>query len=311
MRAVVLGGTGAVGWAVATRLRAQGWRVDVTARGTGAVPATLLASGVGFHAVPRADVAAIGRLVGDGADLLVDAVAFTAADVRGLLPVMRSVTSCVLVSSRAVYVDAQGRHVNGAERPTFDEPVREDNPTLDPADDGTDPFTRDGYARCKVAAEQVARDSGLPVTILRPAKIHGAWARNARTRPFVERMLRGDPVLPVHGSPGPCDHLSAAANIAALVEQVARAPGARTLNAADPGPPPDVDVLLGSVARTLGWHGLLDLGSDQPDALTHPWDRAGGFELDTQASVRLGYTPVGDSVELVGAEVGWVRSTVA
>ncbi|GIG22105.1 hypothetical protein Cch01nite_28290 [Cellulomonas chitinilytica] len=304
---MILGGTGAVGFATAMRLRARGWRVDVTARGSGPVPAPMLAAGVAFHELSRSDTTGIERLVGAGADLLVDAVAFTGSDVRRLLPVLRSVSSTVLISSRAVYVDDRGRHVNGAERPDFAAPVREDNPTLDPAGDRADPFTREGYAPCKVAAEHVARDSGLPVTVVRPAKIHGAWARNPRTRPFVERMLRGDPVLRLRGADGPCDHLSAAANLAALVERCADVPGARVLNGADPGTP-TVRTLLGSVGAELAWQGDLQVGSGHEDALANPWDAVGGFALDTTASTRLGYAPVGTSVELVREEVRWLRS---
>ena len=51
-------------------------------------------------------------LGGTDTDLLVDLLAYRAADVRALLPVLADVGSPVLVSSRAVYVDPAGRHVN-------------------------------------------------------------------------------------------------------------------------------------------------------------------------------------------------------
>src|SRR6478609_3647722 len=195
MRAVLLGGTGAIGGMTALRLAKAGWTVDVTGRSSARMPAELVQAGVRFHQIERSDVNGVQELVGHGADLLVDLVAYSAADVRAVLPLMASVSCPVLVSSRAVYTDAAGRHVNGDEPPEFDAPIREDTRTLPAAGDDVNPFSRDGYAPCKVAAELVALDSGLPVTVIRPSKVHGPWARNARTKGIVGRMLRGEPTI--------------------------------------------------------------------------------------------------------------------
>jgi len=197
----------------ALRLAQAGWSVDVTGRSSSRMPAELVEAGVRFHQIERSDIGRVERLVGAGADLLVDLVAYTAADVRAVLPLMASVSCPVLVSSRAVYTDAAGRHVKGDEAPEFDAPIREDNRTLPPAGDDVNPFTRHGYAPCKVAAELAALDSGLPVTVIRPSKVHGPWARNARTKGIVERMLRGEPTIEL-ADPNTIDHLSAAANTA-------------------------------------------------------------------------------------------------
>ncbi len=85
MRAVILGGTGAIGGAVAARLAAAGWSVDVTGRDPGSMPPELVAAGVRFHQVQRSETSTIGRLEGDGADLLVDLLAYRGADVRALI----------------------------------------------------------------------------------------------------------------------------------------------------------------------------------------------------------------------------------
>lgn len=146
MRAVILGGTGAIGGATAARLAAAGWQVAVTGRDPGAMPAALTRAGVSFHAIDRADTAAIAELVAPGTDVLVDLLAYSAAPVRTLLPVLADVGAPVLVSSRAVYADPAGRHVNAEEPPCFPGPVREDTPTVPPASDAVDPFTREGYA---------------------------------------------------------------------------------------------------------------------------------------------------------------------
>lgn len=309
MRAVVLGGTGAIGGAVAARLAAAGWSVDVTGRDPRSMPGELVATGVRFHQIQRSETAQVARLVGAGADLLVDLLAYRGSDVRALLPVMGSVTNTVLISSRAVYVDAAGRHLNGEEPPCFRGPITEDAPTLPPADEGVDPFSREGYAPSKVAAERVALDSGLPVTVIRPSKVHGRWARNPRTRPFVERMLRGDRTITLAERGASVDHLTAAANTAALIETVASRPGQRVLNSADPDAP-TAEQIVQAIGERLGWGGTLQLldtdASGGPTEGDHPWRSAHPVVLDTSASERLGYSPVGGALDLLGQEVDWV-----
>ena len=89
IRAVILVGTGSLGGATAERPAAAAWAVDVTGRDPKSMPPALSS-------------------VGDGVDL----PAYRAADVRALLPVMTSVRSSVLISSRAVCVDPVGNHIN-------------------------------------------------------------------------------------------------------------------------------------------------------------------------------------------------------
>ncbi|KRA25208.1 nucleoside-diphosphate sugar epimerase [Microbacterium sp. Root61] len=305
MRAVILGGTGAIGGATAMRLRSAGWDVDVTGRDVASVPAELIAAGVRFHTIERADVLGIGGLAGTGVDLLVDAVSYCGSDVRRLLPVMADAASCVVISSRAVYVDDEGRHINGEEPPRFAVPLPETNPTVAPATD-VDPFSREGYAPGKVAVERAALDSGLPVTVIRPSKVHGRWARNARTRPFVERMLAGDRVIPLPHAEA-VDHLTAAVNTAALIEVVAHSPGRRILNSADPDAPPAGDIVR-SIASRLGWNGTLEVVHAE-DGM-NPWSAANPIVLDMTAAAQLGYVPQGSALELLSDEVDWVAAVL-
>lgn len=308
MRAVILGGTGAVGGATADVLARHGWTVDVTGRDASAMPRELSDAGVLFHALPRDDVPRIRQLVGDDTDLLVDLVAYSAPEVRTLLPVMASAGNTVVISTRAVYVDADGRHINGDEAPRFPVPLHEDNPTLAPASDDVDPHTREGYAPSKVAVELAALDSGLPVTLIRPSKVHGRWARNARTRGFVERMVRGDERIELADLGRSVDHLTAAANTAALIRTVATLPGRRILNSADPDTP-TAEQIVRAIGAHVAWDGTIDL-IDAPgdhERGHHPWRSANPIVLDTTASTALGYEPVGGSLELLMDEVDWVR----
>lgn len=304
-RAVILGGTGAIGGATALRLAGAGWRVHVTGRDPTAVPEELARAGVTFHPVDRADSEGLDHLIGDGTSLVVDLVAYRARDVQQLLPAMRRVACCVVISSRAVYLDPVGRHLNGDLPPRFPVPISEDNATVAPAGPDVDPFTRHGYAPSKVAVERAALDSGLPVTILRPSKVHGRWARNARTHGHVDLMSRDVPVIELaHGSA--VDHLTAAENTAALIQTVADAPAARVLNSADPDTPSAARV-VGRIAELVGWTGRLELlEGEHGERGRHPWQSAHPIVLDTAAGSALGYRPVGTGLDLLALEVGWL-----
>lgn len=307
-RAVVLGGTGLVGRAVARRLLRAGWQVDLTGRDPTHLPDDVAAAGGRFVAAEREDTGRLRGVFGEGADLLVDCICYTAAAAEDLLPLARNAASTVMISSKAVYVDDLGNHSNSPALPNFPHPLRETQPTLAPRRDI--PYaSAEGYGPNKVAAEQVLLDSGLPVTILRPSKIHGEGAANPREWVFVKRVLDQRPVVMLAHRGAGGDHTTAAANIAALVETVATRPGCRILNSADP------DALDGlaiarTVARYLGHHWyevLLDDDAD-PRLGGHPWDRRPPVVLDTTAAVALGYEPAGDYASTAAEEIDWLVS---
>src|SRR6185437_14990089 len=135
-RAVILGGTGVLGRAVARRLLAAGWSVELSGRNPSHLPEDLATAGACFRAADRHDPVALANMLHGGADLLVDLLCFTAADARQLLPLLPVVGSTVMLSSKAVYVDADGRHSNSDTAPRFPLPIREDNPTMPPGDMG-------------------------------------------------------------------------------------------------------------------------------------------------------------------------------
>ena len=301
-RALIVGGTGLVGRATARRLLASGWRVDVTGRDAARLPDDVAAAGGRFLAAERRDGDQLRAALGGGADLLVDCIAYTAADARLLLPRLDRVGSTVMISSKAVYVDDAGRHSNSDESPAFDGPVTEAQPTLAPGDG--DYRTRDGYGANKVAAERVLLDSGHPVTVLRPSKIHGEGAAPPREWIFVKRVLDRRPaVFLAHRGEG-TDHPTAAVNIAALIETVAAQPGARILNSADPDAPNGLEIAR-TVARQLD-HDWEEILVDGAGLGRHPWDKLPSFVLDMTAALELGYVPVGDYAATVAAEIDWL-----
>jgi nucleoside-diphosphate-sugar epimerase len=304
-RALIVGGTGPIGRAAARRLLASGWQVDLTGRNPAHLPADIAAAGGRFVAADRDDADQLVAALGDGADLLVDCICYTADDATRLLPLVSDAASTVMISSKAVYVDAAGHHANSATAPRFDGPIPETQPTVAPGD--ADYTTREGYGANKVAAEGVLLDSGRPVTVLRPSKIHGAGAARPREWVFVKRVLDLRPaVFLAHRGAG-VDHPTAAANIAALIEVVAARPARRILNCADPDAPSALEISR-TIAGQLDhvWDEvLLDDGADEMLG-RHPWDAPHPIVLDTSAAIELGYVPAGDYATTVADEVEWL-----
>ncbi len=309
-RALILGGTGMIGRAAAARLLTAGWQVDVVGRDARNLPTELAVAGARFVPADRADDKALAAAAGDGADLIVDCVCYTAADADRLLPIARHADCTVMISSKAVYVDAAGNHVNSDTAPRFDGPVTEDQPTMAPAD--VDYQSRAGYGASKVAAEQVLLDSGVPVTVLRPSKVHGPGAPRPREWVFVKRVLDRRPAVFLASRGAGVDHTTAAANVAALIETVAAQPGRRVLNSADPDASSALEIAR-IIAAQLG-HGweevLLDADSD-PGLGLHPWDAEYPIVLDMTAAESLGYLPAGDYAHTVAAEVDWLVAAAA
>jgi nucleoside-diphosphate-sugar epimerase len=304
-RALILGGTGSIGRATARRLLVAGWSVELTGRDPERMPADLAAAGARFVVSDRRErdhLAALG-----GADLLVDCVCYTPADATALLPLAREADSTVLISSKAVYVDAQGNHSNSDVAPRFDGPIRETQPTVAPSDVDFD--SREGYGANKVAAEQVLLESGLPVTVLRPSKIHGAGATRPREWVFVKRVLDRRPVVFLARRGEGVDHTTAAANIAALIEAVAAKPGARILNSADPDAPSALEISR-TIARLLD-HSWDEVLVDDESIGATPWDATHPIVLDLSAAQELGYVPAGDYAATVAEEVEWLVDTAA
>lgn len=305
---LVLGGTGVIGTAVAYRLLTDGWTVDLVGRDSTRMPAELTAAGARFVTADRHDRAQLAAAYSDGADLLVDCLCFTAEHARQLLPFARDAESTVMISSKAVYVDDNGRHSNSDSPPEFPEPIREDCITLTPGNG--DYTTRDGYGANKVAAERVLLDSGAPVTVLRPSKVHGVGGQRPREWHFVKRVLDRRKTVLLAGRGLGIDHPTAAVNLAALISTVAANPGRRILNSADPNAPTGREIAA-TIARHLDHHWtelLLDNEAD-PELGRHPWDARPPIVLDMTEASNLGYRPVGDYATTVAPQLDWLAAS--
>jgi nucleoside-diphosphate-sugar epimerase len=236
---------------------------------------------------------------------MIDCVGYTAAHARMLLPFHQEIGSLVFISSKAVYVDGQGRHSNTDEPPDFGALVTEEQPTMAPSDIDYD--SREGYGANKVAAERALLDSGMAVSVLRPSRVHGVGSGRPREWVFVKRVLDERRHLLLARAGRGANHPTAAVNLAALVAFCAARPAARILNSGDPDAP-DGRTISRVIAAHLAhtWTEVL-LDETAPEDLgDHPWNTLPPFLLDTSAAERLGFVPVGSYAETVKAEVDWL-----
>lgn len=299
-RAMILGGTGLIGRAVARRLLDEGWHVALSGRGTHPVPPDLVARGAAALAVDRDAPGALGRALAGGADLLVDVVAYGAGHGRGLLALQGDLGALHVVSSASVYRDDRGRTLDTAASngfPVLPLPVGEGQPTVEPG-----PAS---YSTRKVALERALLDGAtVPLTLIRPGTVSGPSARNPREWWAIKRMLDGRTVIPLAYGGRSRFHTTSVANIAALVSAAAARPGTRILNVADPAAPTVGDIVEG-VARHLAYAGrvlrLPDEGRYPATLGRTPWSVPHDIVLDTAAASAIGYEPTTTHAEALPA----------
>jgi nucleoside-diphosphate-sugar epimerase len=293
MRVTVLGVNGMTGRAIAAEFAQAGWQVLGTGRAASRFPAQLRASGVSFVRSDRADPDELGAVLGRGADVVVDCLCYTAEQADQLLRYASDFSTAVVLSSKAVYRDDRGRHSNSPEPPRFDGPVTEQQPVLEPDYSGAY-ASRTGYGPNKVAAERTLLDSGRPISILRPSRIHGPGAARPREWYVLKRLLDGRTRIPLAHGGRTGNHPTASVNLARLAKICADQPGQRILNAADPGQPDAREIVL-AIAEASG-RAVQVVGLAEQAAAEFgwsPWASWPPYFLDTSAAAALGYQPVG------------------
>lgn len=130
--AVVLGGTGSLG-ATVERLARDGWQVTATGRNPRVVPTHWADLGSRSHPVARNEPDTMAAVVGDGCDLLVGGQCYAPEQAEGPSTWSHRGGSAVMLSARAVRVDAFGRSTNSEEPPEGDGPTNESHPRHHPA----------------------------------------------------------------------------------------------------------------------------------------------------------------------------------
>ena len=286
--ALIIGGDGQIGRAVARNLLAYGWDVSLTRRSGGPAPPDLVGR-VETLQLDRDVPGALAIALAGGADAVIDTVAYDARHAQQWGEVQTNVGALVVISSAAVYRDLEGRSFDQAQGrgfPDFPIPIPEDQPTVEPGSDR--------YATRKVALEQALLDKMLrPTTILRPAAIHGEGSRKPREWWFLKRILDGRRCIPLAYGGQSRFHTSAAANIAELCRVALERPETRVLNAADPEALTVTQIgeaiasLYGAEIELVTFPGAPERGVGE-----HPWCVPKPVVLDMRCAEAVGYRPV-------------------
>jgi nucleoside-diphosphate-sugar epimerase len=293
-------GAGQIGAAIAERLLADGWHVRIATRGRHPLPPQLADNVVPLvidHDLPDGIASAIGQ----GADAVIDTIAYDEADASRLLASRSSVGAYVVISSASVYADAAGRSLDRSQGRGFPElpvPVPEAQATVPPG--------ADTYAARKVALERRLLDSGATVAVLRPCAVHGPHARDPREWWFVKRLLDGRPRIPLAFAGASTFHTSATVNIAALVGTVLASPGTHVLNAVDPDAP-TAAAIGQAIMRAIGRSAEL---APMAELAGTPWSVPRPFVLSDAAARAIGYRPVTGYAGGAVAACRWLADTV-
>ena len=229
MRALIWGGGGQVGRALALDLARAGWQVDAVTRS--ALALEVLALGVTALPPPPSRAAAVAR----GYDAVIDTLAYTAADAADLLA--EPAGHYTVISTASVYTDAQGRGFELRDNgfPQYPDPIDEMQATVPPGP---------GYSAGKVAMEAALHGRAA---ILRPGAIHGIGARHPREWWFVKRALDGRHVVPVAMGGRSVFHTSSTIGIASLTRHLAENHITGPFNVADP-----VALSVAQIAAAIG-----------------------------------------------------------
>jgi len=297
--AFILGGTGQIGRAIANNLLNAGWAVSIAARGRRLLSDEFITRGAKFVVLDREIPGELARALGDGADALIDVTAYGPTEGRQLLDVQHSIGALLAVSSSSVYRDREGRTLDEAAQngfPELPDPIAETQTTVAPGD-----VT---YSTRKVALENLLLDAAaIPVTILRPAAIHGPGSIHPREWWFVKRILDARQAIPLAYEGESRFHTSSVLNIAELVRVALDRPSTHILNIAD-SEALSVAEIGSAIARHMGYTGnfIRVAGNAFPAKVGRtPWSVPQPFVLDNSAALTLGYVPVTTYPQSVGA----------
>lgn len=293
--ALLIGGTGQIGWATAENLISHGWDVTVASRNEGARP-----PGATSIALDREDTDHL-LIECDGKDLVLDTVAFTPAHGEQLAHLAGRVGSLVVISTASVYLGDNGTYLDIATDPenfpVYPLPVHEDQPTIDNSEQT--------YSPLKATMERLLLATpGLPVSLLRPGAIHGQHSEFLREWFFVKRVLDGRERVVLSWEGASRFGTSATVNIAELVRLCAEQPGSRALNAADPVVPTVREIgqivfgILGHEVEIVSFQGERDDIGSSPWSVPSPFVQSMDLARD-----EVGYSPVASYAQAIAPAV--------
>lgn len=294
-RAFILGVSGQIGRAAAGAMLAQGW--DVVGASRNDLSDMEQNPRFSHLKLDRNEDEAIEQALADGADILIDCIAFTKRHAAQLLEVQNAVGRICVISSASVYVDEMGRTFDDARESGFPElpiPILESQPTVAP---GTTT-----YSANKVAMEQhLLNEAKVAVNVMRPGAIYGRGSSHAREWYFIKRLLDGRTKIPIAYEANSQFHTTASDNIAAAIMCCAMGDLPPVANIVDPVAPTVGEIaeaIMAVMETKAEIIGLPDRGYPLKAGVT-PWSIPRPFVC----SVSKAYTSVGTYSELVGSVV--------
>lgn len=307
-QAFIIGGTGQIGRAVGLKLLMEGWGVTFASR-SGDIPDDTLDFGAKTIVLDRDQAGALAQAVGGGADAVIDTVAYDEVHANQLLDIEGSVGQFVVISSSSVYRDEAGRTLDEAREngfPDLPDGMTEEQPTVDPGPKN--------YSTRKVALERRLLDQAKrPVTILRPAAIHGTHSTHPREWWFVKRMIDGRAAIPLSFNGRSRFHTTAALNIAEVTSHALAQHRNLILNIADPVAL-TVHEIGTHIAEAMGWTGNLvpiETSNKSLDSTVGwtPWSVPAPFTLSTKAAQNIGYAAATDYARSIANTCQWLLSS--
>lgn len=296
-RAIIIGG-GQIGCGLARVFENAGWDSQVVSRSTPVLPVT------GHIVADRTDFKAFQSAIGDGADVLIDTIAFDAPDAIQLLAFEDRVDMFIGVSSASVYCDDGGRTLDEAAQngfPALPEKVTEEQSTV-----AAGPET---YSTRKIAMEESLLASNHTKTaIIRPCAIYGSGCRHPREWWFVKRLLDGRGKIPLlHGSSR--FQTSAVENIAGLILQLAENETGGVFNAPDPDSPSVQEigqVIVDQMGKDVEF---IDVDAALTSTVGRtPWSIPKHFTISDAKARCIGYQPAGKYAGLTGPYLDWLAA---
>jgi nucleoside-diphosphate-sugar epimerase len=293
-------GAGQIGRAAAERFAQAGWSVRLAHRTGGAFPEALRGDGIDEVFLDRDVAGALDIAIGEGADAVIDTIAYTPEHARQLYAVQDRVGVFVVISSCSVYRDDDGRTLDEAAQtgfPRFAGPIAETQPTIAPG-----PAT---YSTRKVAMEDALAAIDRPVAVLRPGAIHGAGCNAPREWWFVKRALDGRAIVPVAYDGASRFHTTAAANIAELCRVAVEAGASGVFNIGDPEPP-SVREIGDMIAKAMGHAWEIRGLPKHPQGVVGltPWSVPRPLLIDSAKAEAIGYQPVVTYAEAIAGMCG-------
>lgn len=302
--AVVIGGTGQIGTAVCRAFVSAGFEVTAAHRGTVPLPDAI---DVREAVVDRDDTAALHAVLA-GADVVIDTVPYHAGHADQLIALGESIGAIVAVSTGTVYRGARSDFdvaTGDADYPEFPVPITEDCPTIT-AD-------RDTYGARKAQMERrLLAEAPVPVSILRPAAVHGPGSPKLREFYFMKRVIDGRRAVVLARGGTNRFSTSSTLNIAALALACVQSPGTRVLNAVD-----EENLSVAQIAETVGavMGRPLDVhtfpGPPVGDLGASPWDGPLPFVCSMDlARAEVGYRPAVDYAASLAVDLEWLTGAL-